>query len=147
MLEEKEVPYRVELINMRSYGDKPASYMRKVQGGILPALELDGAMYTESLDIMAMIDAEFAPSAGHRAMLPPRDSLEFQKVRQLLQMERSLFRSWCDYVFRGGFGLFITQRTAILARAVWRPVSRLCDDGSAFDGKPSVVRARLNPSE
>ena len=62
MLEEKEINYAVELINMRSYGDKPASFTAKVRGGILPALELDGTMYTESLDIMAMLDDASAPT-------------------------------------------------------------------------------------
>ena len=104
MLEEKEINYEVELINMRSYGDKPASFTNKVRGGFLPALELDGAMYTESLDIMAMLDDAFVGGDGHRELLPPRESPEFARARQLLQLERQLFRAWCDYVFRGGFG-------------------------------------------
>jgi hypothetical protein len=29
LLEEKRIPYRVEKINMRSYGDKPQSFLRK----------------------------------------------------------------------------------------------------------------------
>jgi glutathione S-transferase len=29
LLEEKCIPYRVEKINMRSYGDKPQSFLRK----------------------------------------------------------------------------------------------------------------------
>ena len=62
MLEEKEINYAVELINMRSYGDKPASFTAKVRGGILPALELDGTMYTERLDIMAMLADAFVVS-------------------------------------------------------------------------------------
>ncbi|KAH8069534.1 chloride channel [Aureococcus anophagefferens] len=102
MLEEKEINYAVELINMRSYGDKPASFTAKVRGGILPALELDGTMYTESLDIMAMLDDAFAD--GRRALLPDRESPEWERTRALLRLERSLFSAWCAYVFGGGFG-------------------------------------------
>ena len=31
-------------------------------------------------------------------------SVAFQRARSLLQLERKLFRTWCDYVFRGGWG-------------------------------------------
>ncbi|CAE8637294.1 unnamed protein product [Polarella glacialis] len=101
MLEEKQVPYKIELINMRSYGDKPPAFLAKVPRGLLPALELDGKMYTESLEIMAMLDDLFS-GPGHRALLPRRDSPAFAKSQQLLQLERSLFSAWCGYVFRPG---------------------------------------------
>ena len=100
LLEEKQINYDVQLINMRSYGEKPQSFTTKVPGGFLPALELDGQMWTESLDIMAMLDDTFPEIPT----LPPRDSDEFQRARSLLQLERKLFRTWCDYVFRGGWG-------------------------------------------
>lgn len=102
LLEEKRIPYRVELINMRSYGDKPASFLRRVPGGFLPALELDGQMYTESLDIMVLLDRTFI-EPEHRRMLPEQD---IEKARELLKLERQLFGSWCGYLFRGGGGLF-----------------------------------------
>jgi len=41
-LEEKRVPYRIEKINMRCYGDKPAAFLSKVPSGLLPVLEVDG---------------------------------------------------------------------------------------------------------
>ena len=40
-LEEKRIPYRVRKVSMNAYGDKPAWYTRKVDGGKLPAIELD----------------------------------------------------------------------------------------------------------
>mmetsp|Transcript_54554 Transcript_54554/g.152173 ORF Transcript_54554/g.152173 Transcript_54554/m.152173 type:complete len:497 (+) Transcript_54554:44-1534(+) len=104
MLEEKQVPYRVELINMRSYGDKSSAYLAKVPRGLLPALELDGTMYTESLDIMAMVDNVFKESAGHRQMLPPRGTDDWQRLERLLRLERELFSAWCSFVFHGGNG-------------------------------------------
>lgn len=101
MLEEKQVPYRVELINMRSYGDKPESFLKKCPRGLLPALELDGKLYTESLDIMALIDQTFQ-GPHHQKMLPERDGPEWQRMQELLRLERELFGAWCSYVFRGG---------------------------------------------
>ena len=37
-LEEKRIPYTIEKINMRCYGDKPASFMAKVPRGLLPVI-------------------------------------------------------------------------------------------------------------
>jgi hypothetical protein len=31
MFEEKQIPYRIERINMRSYGDKPKAFLAKVR--------------------------------------------------------------------------------------------------------------------
>jgi glutathione S-transferase len=42
LLEEKQIPFRIEKINMRSYGDKPEWFLQKVPRGLLPAIELDG---------------------------------------------------------------------------------------------------------
>lgn len=41
---------------MRSYGDKPQSFLSKVPGGLLPVIELDGKVITESLDIMMILE-------------------------------------------------------------------------------------------
>lgn len=57
LLEEKQVPYKVVKINMRSYGDKPPEYLRKVPNGLLPALELDGQFMTDSIPIMVHVYA------------------------------------------------------------------------------------------
>ncbi|CAN0020194.1 unnamed protein product [Scytosiphon promiscuus] len=99
MLEEKRIPYRVEKINMRSYGEKPASYLAKVPSGLLPAISLDGQLMTESLTIMQTLEAEFPEP---RRMLPDRESPEFQRAVTLLNLERELFRCWCQFVFRSG---------------------------------------------
>ena len=56
MLEEKQILYRMEKINMRSYGDKPQRFLQKVPGGLLPVIELDGRVVTESADIMFLLE-------------------------------------------------------------------------------------------
>jgi hypothetical protein len=39
-LEEKRIPYTIEKINMRCYGDKPASFLSKVKGTTAPQWQL-----------------------------------------------------------------------------------------------------------
>ena len=38
LLEEKQIPFKVSKINMRSYGDKPAWFTNLVPGGFLPVM-------------------------------------------------------------------------------------------------------------
>lgn len=49
----------VEKINMRCYGDKPQSFLTKVPRGLLPVIELDGKVMTESSEIMKILEYEF----------------------------------------------------------------------------------------
>lgn len=49
----------VEKINMRCYGDKPDSFLAKVPRGLLPVIELDGQVMTESAEIMKVLEYEF----------------------------------------------------------------------------------------
>ena len=45
---------------MRSYGDKPAEFLRMVPGGLLPAIVIDNKrVQTESLEIMLNLDSMF----------------------------------------------------------------------------------------
>lgn len=52
----------MEKINMRSYGDKPQSFLSKVPAGLLPVIELDGRVVTESVDIMMLLEQVQASS-------------------------------------------------------------------------------------
>lgn len=99
LLEEKQIPYKLEKINMRSYGDKPAEFLRMVPNGLLPAIVLDGQMQTDSLAIMLNLDRTFTGSK-HKAMLPNKNSEEYIRAEKLFRLERTLFSSWCSLVFR-----------------------------------------------
>ena len=70
-LEEKRIPYKVVKINMRAYGDKPPEFMAKVPGGLLPVIELDGQVITESAVIMQILEETFP---DHKPLLPPLGS-------------------------------------------------------------------------
>ena len=88
-LEEKQIPYRVEKVTMFCYGEKESWYKRKVPSGMLPAVELDGRIITESDDILIALEQVYAPlglSMKHPIVLPLR------------QLERRLFREWCMWL-------------------------------------------------
>ena len=90
-LEEKQIPYRIEKVTMFCYGEKESWYKRKVPSGMLPAIELDGRIVTESDDILLALEQAFGSlSLGMKdpAVLPLR------------QLERLLFRAWCNWLCR-----------------------------------------------
>ncbi|GFH27240.1 GST N-terminal domain-containing protein, partial [Haematococcus lacustris] len=60
-LEEKRIPYTMEKVNMRCYGDKQRSFLAKVPNGLLPVIELDGQVVTESAVIMQLLEEVGAP--------------------------------------------------------------------------------------
>lgn len=97
LLEGKEVDYAITKVPMRSYGDKPDEFMRKVPRGLLPAIEIDGKLMTESLDIMFAIEKTFPDPA--RPMFPP-SGRERERAVRLLELERAVFGAWCGYIFR-----------------------------------------------
>lgn len=93
MLEEKRIPYRVEKINMRSYGDKPKEFLDKIPSGLLPVVEIDGQLITESLVIMQILEREFPEN-------PTLPADRFEQANVLLKLERQLFSDWCGLTFR-----------------------------------------------
>ncbi|MEN9215750.1 MAG: glutathione S-transferase family protein [Gloeomargarita sp. HHBFW_bins_162] len=88
-LEEKRIPYRISKVTMFCYGQKEAWYTRKVRSGMLPALELDGRLITESDDILMALENTFG-SLGI--------SLQAPEAKPLRQLERLLFRAWCMWL-------------------------------------------------
>lgn len=88
-LEEKQIPYRVQKVTMFCYGNKEAWYKRIVPSGMLPALELDGLLITESDDILLALEETFG-SLGV--------SLEDPTALPLRRLERLLFRAWCSWL-------------------------------------------------
>ena len=112
LLEEKQIPYKVVKINMRSYGSKPPSFLRKVPGGLLPAIELDGQLVVDSLPIMQLLDATFPHQPQ---MVPAPESEERTKAEKLLRLERQLFSHWCTLTFQPGQGIFGAHAKNFLA--------------------------------
>lgn len=86
-LEEKRIPYIAAKVTMRCYGKKEPWYLKKVPNGMLPALELDGKMITESDDILASLERVFGPLGAPMASIRPQR-----------QLERQLFGAWCQWL-------------------------------------------------
>ncbi|MFZ9147838.1 glutathione S-transferase family protein [Vulcanococcus sp.] len=88
-LEEKRIPYRIRKVTMFCYGEKERWYKQIVPSGMLPALELDGRLHTESDQILQALEQAFGPlEAG----------LSDPDVFPLRQLERRLFRAWCQWL-------------------------------------------------
>lgn len=88
-LEERRIPYRIRKVTMFCYGEKERWYKQLVPSGMLPALELDGRLITESDRILEALEAAFGslgPGMGDPRVLPLR------------QLERLLFRAWCQWL-------------------------------------------------
>ena len=84
---------------MRSYGDKPKWFTDKVPSGLLPAFGIvdgDGneRIYTESKVLMDIIEIMYPPEDGYL------DMDGFKNSEDLVKLERELFSSWCNLVFR-----------------------------------------------
>ncbi len=90
-LEEKQIPYRIEKVTMFCYGEKESWYKRKVPSGMLPAIELDGNIITESDDILIALEGIYGVLG--KGMTDPQ-------VLPLRQLERQLFRAWCSWLCR-----------------------------------------------
>ncbi|MCX5927926.1 MAG: glutathione S-transferase family protein [Cyanobium sp. LacPavin_0920_WC12_MAG_63_22] len=92
-LEEKRIPYRIRKVTMFCYGEKEDWFRRLVPSGMLPALELDGRLITESDRILEALEGAFGPlglGMNDPAVLPLR------------QLERLLFRAWCQWLCSPG---------------------------------------------
>ena len=120
------MPYVLEKINMRCYGSKvsgrgreggrgarararpltpppppqPASFTNLVPSGLLPVIEMDGRVVTESTVIMDLIEHSFPDHAP----LVPTDPAAASRHAALLRLERRLFGDWLDWLCRGGGG-------------------------------------------
>ena len=74
---------------MRCYGKKENWFLKKVPSGMLPALELDGRLITESDQILLELENTFGPLGI---------SLVEPKSLELRHLERQLFRAWCQWL-------------------------------------------------
>ena len=91
-LEAKRIPHRIRKVTMRCYGAKEPWFTALVPSGMLPALELDGQLITESDDILAALEAAFGPLGAAPLASPPQLALR--------RLERRMFRAWCEWLCR-----------------------------------------------
>lgn len=117
LVEEKRIPINIETVPMRSYGDKPPAFLRRVPNGLLPAISIEAhdgrsETVTESQVIMELLDKWHPEEDGYKPMLPREGSQDQRRYEMLARLERELFSWWCTFLFRpeggpgrGGFNL------------------------------------------
>jgi glutathione S-transferase len=110
-LEFKLIPYKIQKVTMRCYGPKEPWFLKKVPSGMLPALELNGTLITESDVILLALEQQFGPLGG---AMTHSDSLE------LRHLERLLFRAWCIWLCSPG----LTSRQQHQAQEQFRAVAQ-----------------------
>ncbi len=93
-LEFKRIPYKVTKINMYCYGQKEKWYLNKVSSGKLPAIELNGKIITESDNIISFLENEYGTLGS---------SLLSKDIQVARNLEREIFRSWCNWLCRKSF--------------------------------------------
>ena len=92
-LELRRVPYRIRKVTMRCYGPKEPWFTALVPSGMLPALELNGRLITESDRILEALERAFGPVGA---------GMNDRRVRRLRELERLLFRAWCVWLCTPG---------------------------------------------
>eukprot|EP00882_Tetradesmus_deserticola_P012311 GHRQ01013047.1.p1 GENE.GHRQ01013047.1~~GHRQ01013047.1.p1 ORF type:complete len:320 (+),score=109.31 GHRQ01013047.1:150-1109(+) len=132
-LEEKRIPYTIEKINMRCYGDKPAAFLAKVPSGLLPVLEIDGRVVTESAAIMALLEEQFP---DHKPLMPAAGSPQRPRADQLMRLERRFFSDWLNWLCSG-------WNQAAAQAQLERTLQAICKELEA-DGGPYFMGADIS---
>lgn len=91
-LEEKRIPYEMEKVNMRCYGDKKPSFLKLAPSGLLPVVEYNGRIITESATIASLLEREFPENP----LLPDEGTLELKRAEALM-------RCWKNFCSMGLF--------------------------------------------
>ena len=91
LVEEKGIPMNIDLVPMRSYGDKPREFLQKVPSGLLPAIQVNTSegprIITESQVIMDLLDQWHGKDEGYKPMMPSSSS-DIQRYDKLARLER-----------------------------------------------------------
>ncbi|CAM9246881.1 unnamed protein product [Ascophyllum nodosum] len=98
-LEEKRIPYKVEKVPMRCYGDKPSWFRQISPSGAVPVAQIDGRIISESNVIMQVLEATFPEN---KPLLPTGDSPLAARVDPLLRLEREIFSAWFRWLTSSG---------------------------------------------
>jgi glutathione S-transferase len=76
---------------MRSYGEKPGSFLRIQPNGNIPVAIIDGKIYNQSNDIMFVLETLFP---NHKSLNSYESDAERSRAQRLLKLERNLFSVW-----------------------------------------------------
>ena len=125
-LEERRIPYRVRKVTMHCYGTKEDWYRQLVPSGMLPALELDGQLITESDRILEALETSFGPL---------RLGMQEPRVVPLRRLERRLFVAWCQWLCRAGLERSADERAPL----AFERVAEAMAEALAHSGGPFLL--------
>jgi glutathione S-transferase len=138
-LEEKKIPYRVEKINMRCYGEKPVTFQMMQPSGQIPVAVIDGTIYRQSNDILEVLEVSFL----HHKSLSASAGQEMQ-AQSLLRLERQLFSAWMYWLTSGNGSARNRESFLQVLHAVEESLS--ASHGPFFLGKDiSIVDIQFTP--
>ena len=103
-LEEKRIPYEVEKINMRCYGEKPRDFGDIQPSGNVPVAIIDGKTYGDAAQIVKVLEKAFPNSK------PLEAPQEYENlVKQYSRLEKQLLSAWMYWVavHDGGGGIMV----------------------------------------
>ena len=132
-LEERRLPYRIEKVTMFCYGEKESWFRRLVPSGMLPALQLDGRLITESDRILESLEAAFGslgPGMNDPAVLPLR------------RLERQLFQAWCQWLCYPH-----SPRGDAAAADQFRRVAKAMEQALMAQGGPFLLGGELSTAD
>ena len=132
-LEERRIPYRIRKVTMFCYGEKEAWYKRLVPSGMLPAVELDGRLITESDRILENLEAAFG-SLGPGMREP--------EVMPLRRLERQLFQAWCQWLCYPH-----SPRSDAAAADQFRRVAEAMEQALMAQGGPFLLGSELSTAD
>jgi glutathione S-transferase len=95
-LEEKKIPYRIEKVNMRCYGEKPMTFQMMQPSGQIPVAFIDGTIYRQSNDILSVLEESFP---NHKSL--SASTAHEGHAQSLLRLERQLFSAWMSWLTSG----------------------------------------------
>lgn len=70
------------------------THTAQVPSGLLPVLELDGRVVTESAVIMNLLESEFPE---HKPLMPAAGTPQRARADSLMRLERRFFSDWCGH--------------------------------------------------
>mmetsp|Transcript_64648 Transcript_64648/g.173815 ORF Transcript_64648/g.173815 Transcript_64648/m.173815 type:complete len:632 (-) Transcript_64648:77-1972(-) len=96
-LEESNISYRVEWVNMQSYGDKRPEFLRISPAGLLPVCEIDGEVVRDSDRILKVLKRLGLARQGYDIM-PDTGSLLLGEAEAAIDLVYQLQGSWMSWL-------------------------------------------------
>lgn len=138
-LEEKQIPYNIEKINMRCYGDKPASFQAMQPSGQIPVAIIDGKVYRQSNDILSALEEQ--TFAQYKSLRVPVG--QEMLAQTLLHLERQLFSAWMDWLTSRDDGGGRKRRNFVDTLQMVETALRSSSSGGPFFLGPTVTLVDL----